>query len=194
MNIRNVIGPAAVALMLTACRSDLSKQQPDGSVQNTVSHTEQSSATDENAESIKLPDFSMTDTQGKEVEFLKEVSKHKLTLVDFWASWCGPCRQEMPNVIRIYSEYKDSGLGIIGISLDKDREAWLSAIEKMNMTWVQLSDLQGWDNEAARMYGIQSIPFTLLVDSNGTLVAAGLRGEILNEAIGKYLEVNKASR
>ena len=119
----------------------------------------------------------MADMNGNNVAVADEFAKHKVTIIDFWASWCGPCRQEMPSLVKTYDEYKDKGLGIIGVSLDEDKEQWIGAVSAMGMTWTQLSDLQGWHNSAAQMYGIQAIPFTIVVDNEGKVLAAGLRGE-----------------
>lgn len=186
MNIRYFIGVAAAAIVLTACHSKPSNEGGKTEVQTGKGSTANKET--DNNESITVPDFKMPDTDGKEVTFLSEVAKNKITLVDFWASWCAPCRQEMPNIVKIYSEYKDKGLGIIGISLDEDRSEWLNAIKQMDMTWMQLSDLNGWENAAAQIYGVQGIPFTFLVDQNGKLLKAGLRGEELHKAIDQYLK------
>ena len=119
---------------------------------------------------------------------MKEVEKNKLTIIDFWASWCGPCRAEMPSVVGLYEEYKDRGLGIVGISLDENGGDWKTAVETMNMKWTQLSDLQGWNNKAARMFDVNGIPFTMIVDTEGRLLAAGLRGGDLRHFVEQYLK------
>ena len=129
----------------------------------------------------------MADMNGNNVAVADEFAKHKVTIIDFWASWCGPCRQEMPSLVKTYDEYKDKGLGIIGVSLDEDKEQWIGAVSAMGMTWTQLSDLQGWHNSAAQMYGIQAIPFTIIVDNEGKVLAAGLRGEELTAFIAQQL-------
>lgn len=149
---------------------------------------EEETATD----SIVFPDFTQTDINGKQVSLHKAISKNVVTLIDFWASWCGPCRAEMPNVVRIYDAYKDKGLGIIGISLDEDAEKWKDAVSQMGMEWTQLSDLRGWDNEISSSLGVRSIPFTVLVDSKARVIAAGLRGNALEEAIKTELEKQAA--
>ena len=100
-------------------------------------------------------------------------------LVDFWASWCGPCRRENPNVVRLYDKYKDSGFTIIGVSLDRDRTRWLDAIEKDGLAWHHVSDLKGWKNAVAQDYNISSIPRTLLLDPTGKIIAKDLRGPSL---------------
>ncbi|MES2134470.1 MAG: TlpA disulfide reductase family protein, partial [Bacteroidota bacterium] len=114
--------------------------------------------------------------------------KGKVVLIDFWASWCGPCRKEMPNVKRIYEKYKSKGFEIYGVSLDKDRDAWLEAISKDNQTWPQVSDLKFWQSEAAQTYAVQSIPFTVLVSKEGKILATGLRGAELETKLAEILK------
>lgn len=114
--------------------------------------------------------------------------KGKVVLIDFWASWCGPCRKEMPNVKRIYEKYKDKGFEIYGVSLDKDRDAWLEAISKDKQTWPQVSDLKYWQSEGAQTYAVQSIPFTVLVSKEGKILATGLRGAELETKLAEILK------
>ena len=148
--MRKII-PAIVvlaALALAGCKSERDtnvKSEPETAVQN-------QQATD--ADERVMPDFT-----------LAFVKSNKITVIDFWASWCGPCRAEMPHVVELYKNYKDKGLGILGVSLDEDEQAWKTAVEKMDMKWQQVSDLKGWENAAAVMFGIQSIPFTMVLDS-----------------------------
>lgn len=132
-------------------------------------------------ESNKIKDFSLPDITGKEVSVVNEIAKNRLTIIDFWASWCRPCMQEMPNIKALHSQYKT--LGIIGVSLDEDKEQWLNTINEQDLNWVQLSDLQGWNSKAARLFEVSSIPYTLVVSQDGTIIAAGLRGESLNTFI-----------
>ena len=134
-----------------------------------------------------LADFEMNDMDGKAHRLSDFVGKGQYTLIDFWASWCGPCRAEMPNVARIYERYKDKGFGIIGISLDEDADSWMTAVQAMDMKWLQLSDLNGWNNEISSSLGIRSIPFTIVVDSNARVLAVGLRGEELERKIEELL-------
>ncbi len=105
----------------------------------------------------------------------------KYVLLDFWASWCGPCRQENPNVVKTYAKYKDSGFEILGVSLDKDKNAWLKAIENDQLVWKHVSDLQYWNSVAAQAYGVNAIPMTFLVGPDGKIVAKGLRGPSLEK-------------
>ena len=103
----------------------------------------------EDQNNSKLTDITLPDRNGNDVSLLDEVKKHPFTVIDFWASWCGPCMAEMPNMKALYEEYRDRGLGIIGLSLDKDREAWIQTIDKMGLNWTHLSDLKGWESLAA---------------------------------------------
>jgi thiol-disulfide isomerase/thioredoxin len=100
-------------------------------------------------------------------------------MIDFWASWCGPCRRENPNVKALYEKYHDKGFNILGVSLDRERGAWVKAIEADGLTWNHISDLKGWNSEHARIYGVTSIPQTVLLDKDGNIVARNLRGEDL---------------
>lgn len=136
----------------------------------------------------QIKDITMTDIDGKNVSLMAEVKRNKLTIIDFWASWCGPCRQEMPNVVKLYNDYGSKGLGIVGISLDENKNSWMSAVKSLGMKWTQLSDLKGWQNAAARMFSIESIPHTIVVDQNGKILERGLRGEQLTEFVAEKLK------
>lgn len=130
-------------------------------------------------------DFTMNDTEGNPVT-VSEINA-KLLLIDFWAAWCVPCRKENPNVVALYKEYKSKGLEILGVSFDRTKEDWLKAIQDDGITWLQVSDLQYWQNAAGQLYGIQSIPATLLIDENGIIVAKNLRGEELKAKVAEIL-------
>ena len=139
------------------------------------------------AEGTTLSDFSQPTPAGDELSVMSEVGQHQLTILDFWASWCGPCRQEMPEMLKLYADYKDRGLGIIGISLDNERDAWLTAINKLGLPWPQMSDLKGWENAAAQMFHITSIPHTIVVDQRGRILQRGLRSQQLRQFVEEQL-------
>ena len=122
------------------------------------------------------PDFTQMTPDNRPVKLSD--FKGKYVLIDFWASWCGPCRAENPNVVKVYNQYKDRGFTILGISLDneKAREAWLKAITKDQLTWTQVSDLKGWYNEVAALYSVKAIPQNFLIDPSGKIIAKNLRG------------------
>jgi thiol-disulfide isomerase/thioredoxin len=112
----------------------------------------------------------------------------KYVLVDFWASWCGPCRQENPNVVAAYSKYKDKNFTIMGVSLDKDKASWVQAIKADNLTWTQVSDLQYWNSAVVPLYSIEGIPFNVLVDPQGNIIASNLRGNGLMQKLDEVLK------
>jgi thiol-disulfide isomerase/thioredoxin len=114
----------------------------------------------------------------------------KYVLIDFWASWCGPCRRENPNVVKTYAAYKDKGFEIFGVSLDQNREAWLKAIETDKLVWKHVSDLQYWNSAGAQAYQVNSIPQTFLVNPEGRIIAKGLRGAALDNYLAKLFETN----
>ncbi|MEM0994112.1 MAG: TlpA disulfide reductase family protein [Bacteroidota bacterium] len=127
------------------------------------------------------PDFTQKTPEGEEMS-LSDL-KGKVVLVDFWASWCGPCRKENPNVVRMYEKYKAKGFEILGVSLDRQQSRWLQAIKADGLTWAQVSDLKGWQNEVAQIYGVRSIPSTVLVDAEGKILARDLRGIALERKL-----------
>lgn len=130
-------------------------------------------------------DFSAPNPEGKVIS-LKE-SLGKVTIVDFWASWCGPCRKENPNVVAIYKEFHSKGLNIIGVSLDQDKNKWKEAIAKDNLTWTHVSNLKGWEDPIATQYKVDAIPATFILDASGKVIARDLRGEELKAKIKELL-------
>ena len=119
----------------------------------------------------------------------KEVlQSDKPVLIDFWASWCGPCRGENPNVVALYKEYQPKGLEIFGVSLDNNKEAWVKAIADDGLIWKHGSDLKGWQSEPAKLYSITGIPATLLLDENNKIIAKNLRGEALKQKVAELLK------
>ena len=132
------------------------------------------------------PDFTLNDTTGTPITMSS--FKGKYLLVDFWAAWCGPCRRENPNNVSLYADYKDKGFEILGVSFDNKREDWVKAINDDGLTWPQVSDLKGWNSEAGKLYGVSSIPHTVLLDKEGVIVAKNLRAEELRTKVAELLD------
>lgn len=126
---------------------------------------------------MDAPEIALPDTNGN-IQKLSNL-KGKVVLIDFWASWCSPCRKESPNMVKLYQDYHKKGFDIFGVSLDKDKSAWVAAINKDKLSWHHVSDLQFWQSVAAKTYNVSSIPYTVLIDKNGKIAAKGLRGEEL---------------
>ncbi len=133
-------------------------------------------------------DFTMNDPKGNPVKFSDVYSNNEVTLLDFWAAWCGPCRGENPNVVAVYKDYKDKGFTVFGVSLDRTKEDWLKAISDDGLTWTHVSDLAYWNNAVAKIYAIQSIPSNLLVDKNGIIIARNQRGDDLRNTVAGKLD------
>lgn len=133
------------------------------------------------------PEIVLESPEDKEIRLSS--LKGKLVLIDFWASWCGPCRKENPNVVKLYNKYKDKGFTIYSVSLDTDRASWVSAIEQDGLVWPNhVSDLLGWKSHLVKMYKIQGIPHTVLVGKDGNIIAEGLRGEALEKKVAEILK------
>ncbi|MDL2244078.1 AhpC/TSA family protein [Parabacteroides sp. OttesenSCG-928-J18] len=133
-------------------------------------------------------DFDMADPQGRMRKLSDYAGKGKVVLVDFWASWCPPCRADMPHLVALYKEYANHDFEIVGVSLDRTDEAWKKGIADLHITWPQMSDLKFWHNEAATLYGVNSIPHTVLIDKDGTIIAKNLRGKALEEKLREVLK------
>ena len=132
------------------------------------------------------PEFSLPDTAGVSVSLSD--FRGKYVLLDFWASWCPPCRRENPNVVKAFNEYKDKNFTIIGISLDKDKSKWLKAIADDNLTWTHLSDLKYWDSEIPALYGVRGIPANVLLDPDGVIIAKNITGEDLHQKLKEVIK------
>lgn len=136
----------------------------------------------------QAPEFVQNDTQGNPVKFSDVYKQNKVTMVDFWASWCGPCRRFNPTLVKIYNQYKDKGFGIIGVSLDTDKDAWLKAIEDDKLTWQHVSDLGGWNNAVSVQYLVRYIPQNIFVDQEGKIIKRQASEEEIAEVLEQYLK------
>ena len=190
-NIKNNIGEflildAAQVLPKEQVLSLLAQTRPkfaNGIAATELKTTLQSYSIGDTYTDIRLPDPS-----GKEIALSDYVGKNKIVLIDFWESWCGPCRKEMPTVVEAYQKYKSKGFEIVGISLDQEKGAWIQSTKALNITWPQMSDLGGWKSKAAQLYKINSIPATFLLDQNGRIIAKNLRGEELLSKLDELLK------
>jgi peroxiredoxin len=134
----------------------------------------------------KAPDFTLNDIDGNPVSLSSKIGS-KVLLVDFWAAWCGPCRQENPNVVKVYNEFKNKGFDIFGVSLDQSKDDWVKAIADDKLTWTHVSDLKYWGSDAAKLYAVNSIPANFLLDETGTIIARNLRGDDLRNKVSEIL-------
>ncbi|MFN8240548.1 MAG: TlpA disulfide reductase family protein [Bacteroidales bacterium] len=135
------------------------------------------------------PDFTLNDVNDKPLALSSVIGKSKVLLVDFWASWCGPCRQENPNVVKVWKEFNKKGFDVFGVSLDRpgEKDKWMQAIKDDQLTWNHVSDLKFWDCEAAKLYAVRAIPANFLLDEKGTIIAKNLRGEDLAKKVKEIL-------
>ncbi len=134
---------------------------------------------------ILAPDFTLPDSTGKNISLSS--FRGKYVLIDFWAAWCGPCRKEMPNMVRLYNDFNNKGFVILGVSLDKTRDKWVGAIRSEGMKWPNVSDLKFWQSEVGALYSVKAIPYTVLIDKEGKIIAKNLRGEDLYQKVSSLL-------
>ncbi len=133
-------------------------------------------------------DFSMKTPEGETVSMSDYAGKGKYVFIDFWAAWCGPCISEMPNVVAAYEKYKNKDFEIVGVSFDDNKDDWIKGIKDLNMTWPQMSEVSGWETEVVKLYAIQGIPHTVLLDKEGIIIAKDLRGKQLHDKLAELLD------
>lgn len=136
----------------------------------------------------KFTDFEMADPEGNMHKLSEYAGNGKVVLIDFWASWCPPCRRDMPHLVKVYKQYKGKDFEIVGVSLDRTNDAWKKGIEDLGITWPQMSDLKYWESEGAALYGVNSIPHTVLVGKDGIIIAKNLRGEALDAKLAEIIK------
>ncbi|MGI6232763.1 MAG: redoxin family protein [Prevotella sp.] len=172
--------------VLTKILDAMANRCPDDAVYKSI--VAEREATARTSVGKTYTDITQPGVDGKPVSVSTYVKKNKLTLIDFWASWCGPCRAEMPNVVAAYNKYHNKGFEVVGVSLDNRREAWVKAISQLKMPWPQMSDLKGWQSAGAAAYNVKAIPSNVLIDANGRIIAKDLRGEDLTGKLAELLD------
>ena len=180
----------ATVLAFASCNCKKNGECAKAQAEQQVADTTNATTQDETQanDGSKFIDFTVPALDGKQVKLADVVAKNKITMVDFWASWCGPCRMEMPNVVEAYKQFHNKGLEIVGVSLDESKEDWAAAVKDMGMNWIQTSDLKGWECEAARLYGVRGIPACVLINQKGEIVGRDLRAEELLARLAELLK------
>jgi peroxiredoxin len=180
----NLLNPEEEYVFLDSLSQSFEKQMPESKY---VKEFKTKLAQYKNVVTVgqAAPEISLNNPEGKAVNLSS--LRGKYVLIDFWASWCGPCRQENPNVVRMYNKFKGKNFEIFGVSLDKSKEKWIEAIQKDELSWVHVSDLQYWQSAGAQAYGVQSIPATFLIDPTGKVIAKNLRGQALETKLTEIL-------
>lgn len=193
--MKRVYWALPLALLLAACKND---KPQNGSTIFGNGDGESTELVNEEGETEDLPaeqpnkghqytDLTMPTLQGEMKSLSYYVKQNKVTVIDCWASWCRPCIEEMPNIARLYRKYHDLGVGVVGVSFDSDPRAWNTAVKMHDMVWPQLGELNGWNNQMSHVYGVKGIPHTIIINRKGEIVAEGLRGEALINAVAKEL-------
>lgn len=154
------------------------------SVENEATNAEDETVSAE-SDAVSISDFVLPQPNGEQLSAMNIIAKNRITIIDFWASWCGPCRAEMPNMVKIYQDCHEQGLEILGVSLDNNAEDWLAAIDGLGIVWPAVIDADG---SVAQLYGIEYIPYTFVVDAKGTVLAENLRGEELAAFVKNALQ------
>ena len=184
-------------MFLVACKNEKPAQstifgggeeeEVTGSVDLESNETSEEQTWDAEDVGEKYVDLTLPRLEGGEASLSDFISRNKVTVIDCWASWCGPCMAEMSNIAMIYRKYHSLGVEVVGVSFDEDQRAWNNCVKNHDMIWPQLGELKGWNNQVAETYGVKSIPHTIVVNQKGEIVARGLRGEKLIDAVAKVI-------
>jgi len=177
---------SSCGIILTSCNQKNQKNKETSQPVSIEQTTQNTSAPHFPEVGMEAPDFTMNDVDGK--SFSLHQLRGSYVLVDFWASWCGPCRGENPFVVHAYNKYKNKNFTVLGVSLDEDKEAWLTAIKEDRLTWKHISDLKGWGSQAISLYGFDGIPYNVLIDPKGKIIATELREQALEAMLSKTLQ------